>query len=58
MGDANVPFVVDSASKPFTYALCLDQLGAEVIYWLCFGDVLVMFWWYIGDIDYIPAQTM
>ena len=30
MGDADVPFVVDSTSKPFTYALCLDQLGAEV----------------------------
>ena len=47
MGNAVVPFVVDSASKPFTYALCLDQLGPEVVYhdildrncWLFFGDI-------------------
>ena len=30
LGDSDSPFVVDSVSKPFTYALCIDRLGAEV----------------------------
>jgi len=31
LGDSDSPFVVDSVSKPFTYALCIDQLGLEVV---------------------------
>ena len=44
MGDAGVPFVVDSTSKPFTYALCLDQLGAEVTI-----SYVLQIWWLIGQ---------
>ena len=29
-GDVNVPFTLQSCSKPFTYGICLNELGPEV----------------------------
>ncbi|CAJ0922730.1 unnamed protein product, partial [Mesorhabditis belari] len=31
-GDANVPFCLQSVSKPFTYALCHEELGPEKLH--------------------------
>ena len=31
VGDARQPFTIQSISKPFTYALILDELGAETV---------------------------
>jgi hypothetical protein len=30
LGDTEVPFSMQSCSKPFTYAICLNELGSEV----------------------------
>ncbi len=30
LGDTEVPFSLQSCSKPFTYAICLNELGSEV----------------------------
>lgn len=32
IGDVNVPFTLQSCSKPLTYAIALDQLGEEVVH--------------------------
>jgi glutaminase len=29
-GDVNVPFTLQSCSKPFTYGICLNELGPKV----------------------------
>ena len=31
-GDVNVPFTMQSCSKPFTYAVCLNELGSETVH--------------------------
>lgn len=32
IGDVNIPFTLQSCSKPLTYAIALDQLGADVVH--------------------------
>lgn len=32
LGDVGVPFTMQSCSKPFTYAICLKELGPEVVH--------------------------
>ena len=32
MGDVKVPFTLQSVSKPFTYAICLNELGPDVVH--------------------------
>lgn len=32
LGDVNVPFTLQSCSKPLTYAIALDQLGEELVH--------------------------
>lgn len=32
IGDVNVPFTLQSCSKPLTYAIALDQLGADTVH--------------------------
>ncbi|CAB4057715.1 glsA [Lepeophtheirus salmonis] len=32
VGDTNIPFTLQSCSKPFTYAVCLNELGSEVVH--------------------------
>ncbi|XP_017769989.1 PREDICTED: glutaminase kidney isoform, mitochondrial isoform X2 [Nicrophorus vespilloides] len=32
IGDVNVPFTLQSCSKPLTYAIALDQLGADAVH--------------------------
>uniref|UniRef100_A0A1Y1N5E0 glutaminase n=3 Tax=Photinus pyralis TaxID=7054 RepID=A0A1Y1N5E0_PHOPY len=32
LGDVNVPFTLQSCSKPLTYAIALDQLGEDVVH--------------------------
>ncbi|XP_067008657.2 glutaminase liver isoform, mitochondrial isoform X1 [Anabrus simplex] len=32
IGDVNVPFTLQSCSKPLTYAIALEQLGADVVH--------------------------
>ncbi|KAJ8980635.1 hypothetical protein NQ317_017931 [Molorchus minor] len=32
MGDVNIPFTIQSCSKPLSYAIALDLLGAEVVH--------------------------
>jgi len=32
IGDTNVPFTLQSSSKPFTYAVCLNELGRNVVH--------------------------
>lgn len=32
LGDTNVPFTLQSCSKPLTYAIALDQLGADLVH--------------------------
>ena len=31
-GDTNIPFTMQSCSKPFTYAVCLNELGSETVH--------------------------
>ena len=31
-GDVETPFTMQSCSKPFTYALCLSELGHDVVH--------------------------
>ena len=31
-GDVSIPFTMQSCSKPFTYAVCLNELGSEVVH--------------------------
>ena len=31
-GDVNIPFTMQSCSKPFTYAVCLNELGSETVH--------------------------
>jgi glutaminase len=31
LGDVNEPFTIQSCSKPFTYAICLSELGNDVV---------------------------
>lgn len=35
-GAAQVPFCLQSVSKPFTYAIAMDELGAEEVYLIFF----------------------
>ncbi|KAJ9586855.1 hypothetical protein L9F63_019537 [Diploptera punctata] len=32
IGDVNIPFTLQSCSKPLTYAIALDQLGSDVVH--------------------------
>ena len=32
LGDVKVPFTLQSVSKPFTYAICLNELGPEIVH--------------------------
>ena len=32
LGDVSDPFTLQSVSKPFTYAICLNELGPEVVH--------------------------
>jgi len=32
IGDTGVPFTLQSSSKPFTYAVCLNELGRDVVH--------------------------
>lgn len=32
LGDVNVPFTLQSCSKPLTYAIALDELGQDVVH--------------------------
>ena len=32
LGNVKVPFTLQSVSKPFTYAVCLNELGPEVVH--------------------------
>ena len=32
LGDVNIPFTIQSVSKPFTYAICLNELGPEIVH--------------------------
>lgn len=32
IGDVNIPFTLQSCSKPLTYAIALDLLGADVVH--------------------------
>eukprot|EP00095_Tigriopus_kingsejongensis_P012686 maker-scaffold22_size673200-snap-gene-4.21 protein:Tk12686 transcript:maker-scaffold22_size673200-snap-gene-4.21-mRNA-1 annotation:"hypothetical protein DAPPUDRAFT_320441" len=32
LGDVNIPFTMQSTSKPFTYAVCLNELGRDVVH--------------------------
>ncbi len=32
LGDTATPFTMQSSSKPFTYAVCLNELGREVVH--------------------------
>ena len=31
-GDVGVPFTMQSCSKPFTYAVCLNELGSDTVH--------------------------
>ena len=31
-GDTKTPFTMQSCSKPFTYAVCLNELGSETVH--------------------------
>ena len=31
-GDVKVPFTMQSCSKPFTYAVCLNELGSDTVH--------------------------
>lgn len=32
IGDVNIPFTLQSSSKPFTYSVCLNELGANTVH--------------------------
>ena len=32
LGDVKIPFTLQSVSKPFTYAICLNELGPEIVH--------------------------
>lgn len=32
IGDVNIPFTIQSCSKPLSYAIALDLLGADVVH--------------------------
>ena len=32
IGDINVPFTLQSCSKPFSYAICLNELGPDLVH--------------------------
>jgi len=32
IGNVNIPFTMQSCSKPFTYGLCLNELGSELVH--------------------------
>ena len=32
IGDVNIPFTIQSCSKPLTYGIALDLLGAEIVH--------------------------
>ena len=32
LGDFETPFTIQSCSKPFTYALCLNHLGPDIVH--------------------------
>lgn len=32
LGDTKTPFTMQSCSKPFTYAVCLNELGSETVH--------------------------
>ena len=32
IGDTTIPFTLQSSSKPFTYAVCLNELGASSVH--------------------------
>lgn len=32
IGDIDTPFTIQSCSKPFTYGICLNELGSEVVH--------------------------
>lgn len=32
IGDTNIPFTLQSSSKPFTYAVCLNELGTKTVH--------------------------
>ena len=32
LGDVNVPFTLQSCSKPFSYAICLNELGPDLVH--------------------------
>ena len=32
MGDVDTPFTMQSCSKPFTYGICLNELGQDVVH--------------------------
>ena len=39
IGDTDKEFSMQSVSKPFTYALCLNELGSEVSINLCLNEL-------------------
>jgi len=32
IGDVNIPFTMQSCSKPFTYGICLNELGPDIVH--------------------------
>ena len=32
MGEVDTPFTMQSCSKPFTYGMCLNELGPDVVH--------------------------
>ena len=32
LGEVNTSFTLQSCSKPFTYAICLNELGSEIVH--------------------------